>query len=316
MAPRAHVPMRRLVLLTLLAVPPGCLRSSGPPGPAPPPVPLGSAKTGELLLPIKEGSLKLAVIGDTGTGTTSQQAVAERLSWYHQRYPFTLVLMLGDNIYGADTPRDFRAKFEQPYGTLLKAGVKFHAALGNHDNPNQRFYQPFNMGGKRYYSFQPQKGLRFFALDSNYLDPEQLGWLEKELAASASDWKIAFFHHPIYSSGDKHGPDVEKREVLEPLLVKHGVRVVFSGHEHFYERLKPQKGIYHFISGGAAKLRPGRNVSDLTAKGFDDDYHFMLVEIAGDEMFFQTITPAGHTVDSGTISRSGEPPARADVGGR
>ena len=88
--------------------------------------------------------------------------------------------------------------------------MKFYAALGNHDDPNQRFYKPFNMNGERYYSFKPQQGsVRFFALDSNYMDKAQLDWLEKELAASGSDWKICFFHHPLYSSGDKHGSDVD-----------------------------------------------------------------------------------------------------------
>ena len=146
--------------------------------------------------------------------------------------------------------------------------MKFYAALGNHDNPNERFYKRFNMNGERFYTFKPKPGVRFFALDSNYMDPKQLEWLEKELAASGSDWKIVFFHHPIYSSGGAHGSDLQLREQLEPLFLKYGVDVVFAGHEHFYERIKPQKGIYYFISGGAAKLREGdvNTRSELTAK--------------------------------------------------
>jgi hypothetical protein len=303
-------------LLALVTLQVGCHGSSGPPGPAPPIQPLAPASRNELSLPMKEGSLRLAIVGDTGTGTQSQRDIGQRLAAYHKIYPFTLVLMLGDNIYGADTPRDFKSKFEDPYAPLLAAGVKFYASLGNHDNPNQAFYRNFNMGGKRYYSFSPQNGVRFFAIDSNYLDPDQLAWLEKELAASGSEWKIAFFHHPLYSSGDKHGPALEKRQALEPLLLKHGVRVVLTGHEHFYERIKPQKGIYHFISGGAAKLRPGRNVSEITDKGFDDDYHFMLAEIAGDELYFQTITRTGKTVDSGLVKRTADEPKRAATGER
>jgi 3',5'-cyclic AMP phosphodiesterase CpdA len=155
------------------------------------------------------------------------------------------------------------------------------------------------LGGERYYSFKPAAGVRFFAVDSTYIDPPQLEWLAKELAASGSDWKIAFMHHPMYSSGDRHGPAVEKREALEPVFLKNGVSVVLTGHEHFYERLKPQKGVYYFISGGAAKLRPGTNVSDLTEKGFDDDRHFMLMEISGDDLYFQAISRMGRTVDSG-----------------
>ena len=71
-------------------------------------------------------------------------------------------------------------------------------------------------------------------------------------------------------------------ELLEPLLLTQGVAVVFTGHEHFYERLKPQHGIHYFIAGSSAKLRRGNiEESNITAKGFDQGYTFMLVEIVG-----------------------------------
>lgn len=265
----------------------------------------------KLTLPLLKDSLRFAVIGDTGTGTTSQYQVGKTLIDYRGKFPFEFVLMLGDNLYGNEEAKDFEQKFERPYRPLIDAGIKFYAALGNHDDPNQRFYKLFNMSGERYYSFRPKAGVRFFALDSNYMDKKQLEWLEKELSSSGSDWKICFFHHPLYSSGEKHGPAVELRKILEPVLLKHNVSVVFAGHEHLYERLKPQKGIYHFTQGGSAKLREGNLAkTDLTAKGFDQDNSFMLVEIAGDELYFQTISRPGNTIDSGVIRRTnGKSPA-------
>jgi hypothetical protein len=259
----------------------------------------------QVALPMKEGSVRFAVIGDAGTGGSAQRRVAERIAASHRLFPFDFALMLGDNLYGGEGPSDYRRKFEAPYKPLLDAGVKFYAALGNHDDPAQRFYKLFNMNGERHYSFKPPAGsVRFYALDSNYMDKDQLAWLEKELAASDSDWKIAFFHHPLYSSGEKHGSNTALREQVEPLLVKHGVDVVFTGHEHFYERLKPQKGITYFISGNAAKLRKGNiGESAMTAKGFDQGYAFMLVEIAGNEMHFQTLDADGKTVDGGIVRR-------------
>ena len=259
----------------------------------------------ELKLPNKPDSLRFAVMGDTGTGGRDQYETALQVAKYHAVFPIAFVLMMGDNMYGGESARDFAEKFEKPFAPLLRAGIKFYAALGNHDNPNQRFYKGFNMDGKRYYTFKPRDGVRIFALDSNYMDRPQIDWLEKELGSSGSDWKIAFFHHPLYSSGEKHGPDEELRKILEPIFMTHGVNVVFAGHEHFYERLKPQKGIIHFIEGGSAKLRKGNIAkTDQTAKGFDSDNTFMLVEIAGDEMHFQTITRTGKTIDSGVISRA------------
>ena len=258
----------------------------------------------ELKLPGKKDSFHFAVLGDTGTGGRDQYETGEQVARFRQVFPFDTALLLGDNLYGGEKPKDYVNKFERPYAALINGGVKFYAALGNHDDPNQRLYKQFNMNGQRFYTFKPKDGVRFFALDSNYMDRQQIEWLEKELSNSASDWKIAFFHHPLYSSGERHGPDEDLRRVLEPLFLKYGVSVVLTGHEHFYERLKPQHGIYYFIEGGSAKLRKGNiRRSEQTAFGFDTDNTFMLCEIDGDKFYFQTITRKGQTVDSGVIER-------------
>lgn len=254
----------------------------------------------ELTLPLKPDSVRFGVIGDNGTGETPEYEVGQQLAAYHQKFPFTFVIMMGDNLYGSERPQDFVKKFEAPYKLLLDAKVDFYAVLGNHDDPNQRFYTPFNMAGKRYYSFK-KGNVRFFALDSTYMDPVQLAWLELELKASGSEWKIAYFHHPLYSSG-MHGSQTDLRVLLEPLFLKYGVGAVFSGHEHFYQRIKPQQGIYYFVSGAAGQLRAGDiKPSDLTAAGFDSDRSFMLIEVADRELSFQAISRTGQTVDKGTI---------------
>jgi 3',5'-cyclic AMP phosphodiesterase CpdA len=161
------------------------------------------------------------------------------------------------------------------------------------------------MNGERFYTVKPREDVRIFALDSNYMDKPQLEWFEKELKASGSAWKIVFFHHPIYSSGEKHGSNLELRSVLEPLFVKYGVDVVFSGHEHFYERLKPQQNIQYFIVGSSAKLREGNiGATAITAKGIDDENVFLAAEIAGDSMQFRTISRKGVVLDSGSFKRA------------
>ncbi len=257
----------------------------------------------QIQLPLKKDSLRFAIIGDTGTGSTGQQQLADLLVQYRKAYPFEFVLMMGDNLYGGEAPQDYDKKFEVIYKKLLDDKVKFYATLGNHDNSNQRFYDHFNMNGKEYYDFKKGKTL-FLSLNSNYMDERQLKWLDETLSKSDAEWKICFFHHPLYSSGKKHGSDVDLRQVLEPMLVKYGVNVVFAGHEHFYERTKPQKGIYHFISGAGGQLRSGDiKSSELTEKGFDRDLSFMLIEIADDQLFFEVVSRTGKIVDSGTIVR-------------
>jgi len=256
----------------------------------------------KLTLPNKDDSVRFVVIGDTGTGTEQQQQLADVMLRYRRAFPYEFVLMMGDNMYGGEKADDFKKKFENVYKSLLDENVKFYASLGNHDDSNQRFYDHFNMKGEEFYRLK-KGNVAFYALNSNYMDKRQVKWLEEELAKDTSEWKIAFFHHPPYSSGGKHGSSSGVREVVEPIFLKYGVNAVFSGHEHFYERIKPQKGIYYFISGAGGKLRPGdvKDNSPLTEKAYDKDMSFMLLEVAGDAMHFQVITRTGETVDSGVL---------------
>ena len=281
--------MRRRILLLLSIVP----------------LLLASLGAQDFKLPLKSGSVRFAAIGDMGTGESPQNDVAQRMMKVRETFPFDTVIMLGDNIYGGSSPSDFERKFAVPYKPLLDAGVKFYASLGNHDNTNERFYKPFNMNGESYYTYK-KGNVRFFALDSNYMDPKQLAWLETQLkGAGNGDWKICYFHHPLYSSARYHGPSKDLRQLLEPLFVNYGVDVAFYGHDHVYERIHPQQGIYYFMEGASGQLRAGDlSRSPITDKGFDSDRTFMLVEVAGDEMYFQTISRTGDTVDSGVIKKT------------
>ncbi len=259
----------------------------------------------DVKLPLQAKSVRFAVIGDSGTGEREQYDIARELEAYRQKVKFDFVIMLGDNIYGSHNPGDFASKFEQPYKPLLDAGVKFYASLGNHDDPDtERRYKPFNMNGERYYKFSKGNDVDFFVLDSNYMDPTQLKWVGDQLQASKAKWKIAYFHHPLYNFGKHHGPDVDLRAQLAPLFQKFGVNVVFSGHEHVYERMKPVDNIYYFVMGSSGKLmKHDLNASDQMVKSFDTEQGFMLVEIAGDELYFQTISRDGQTIDSGNVAR-------------
>jgi 3',5'-cyclic AMP phosphodiesterase CpdA len=261
-------------------------------------------------LPNKNGSFKFAVLGDFGTGDRTQYELAQQMAELHKRFKYEIVVLVGDNIYGSERPQDFKKKFEEPYKPLLDAGVKFYASLGNHDSREQRYYKLFNMDGKLYYTFSPKAEIRFFMLETTYPEPEQIRWLEKELQASGSHWKIPVFHHPLYSSGERHGSDIKLREVLEPLFVKYTVSVVLTGHDHFYERVKPQQGITYFVTGSGGKLRGGNidRSTGLTAAGNDTDLVFLAAEIDGDQMYFNAISRRGVVVDSGVLTRR-QPPS-------
>jgi len=256
-------------------------------------------------------SFTFAVIGDSGTGKPDQYAVAQRMNEAWSRQSFPLVVMLGDNLYGEfKGATSFRDRFEMPYAGLLGHGVRFRAVLGNHGHIEAEVnYKPFGMEGRRYYTFKEGDGLaQFFALDADTLDarpPEaaQVAWLETELKASTATWKIAMFHNPIYNAGRTHGPNKRLRELLEPLFVKHGVRLALSGHEHVYQRLKPRQGVAYFISGSSAKVAEGtldRSDASLLA-GNDSVCHFMLFTLTPSEAAFRAISAKGEVLDSGTL---------------
>ena len=291
----------RIALLPILvAFQPLVLGGERPSQPTQP----ATANAPDIRLPLKSGSVRWAVIGDNGTGQRPQLEVANQMLRYWSVVKFEFVTMNGDNIYGGHAPWDFWRKFEEPYKPLLDEKVKFYASLGNHDDPLLEInYKPYSMDGNRYYTFQ-KKDVEFFVLDSTYMTPQELSWLEDKLMNSSAKWKIAYFHHPLFTCAKYHGPDIDLRNQLMPLFTKYKVNAVWSGHEHVYERLKPQQGIYFFLEGGSGELRYHniRTSCDLDQAKLDTDRSFMLVEIDGDKMYFQTIAGSGKTVDSGELT--------------
>ena len=183
--------------------------------------PTGGAPAPPFAFPLDANSVRFAVIGDMGSGKRAQYDTAAQMMTSRGRFPFEFVITVGDNIYAGNSPADVEKAFAAPYKALLDAGVLFYATLGNHDDTNQRFYKPFNMNGERYYAYT-KRHVRFVALDSNYMDPTQVAWLEARLRdAGRADWTIVYLHHALYSSARYHGSARDLRAVLEPLFVQY-----------------------------------------------------------------------------------------------
>jgi acid phosphatase len=258
-------------------------------------------------LPGIPGSTSFAMIGDGGSGDAAQQSVADAmLRYFTTARRFTFVLMLGDNLYRDDYQREFSV----PYQGLLERGVLFYAALGNHDRELQQHYKPFHMTDRTYYAFT-EGNARFVVLNSNNPgDKAQLAWFNSAFGSTGTKWRIGVFHHPLYSSGDHAQESRESiRPALEPALVRNKVDVVFSGHDHLYERIAPQQGIRYFVSGGG-----GRDLYSFHKSAFDEAgssaLHFMVAEIDGDQMFFEAITPQGRALDCGVLWRTADAAAK------
>jgi len=252
--------------------------------------------------------VRFAVMGDWGDGDSNTVAVARQMAAVHGRTPLDMVVTAGDNIYPDGSASLFRERFEVPFEALLAREVPFYACLGNHDVRSGRdaqiHYPLFHMGGRAYYAKATDGGaVEFFVLDSNAIDERQLAWLDGALARSTAVWKVAVLHHPPFSSGKRHGSSTDVRAQVHPLFVRHGVRVVFSGHDHIYQRVTPQDGIQYFISGAGGKIRVGdlKRNDALVAAGYDDDSHFMVIEADASSFRFSAINTAGAVVDSGAV---------------
>jgi 3',5'-cyclic AMP phosphodiesterase CpdA len=259
-------------------------------------------------------SLHFLAVADTGGGNASQRAVGAQMAAVHQRQPVDLVILGGDNIYPNGDIAQANEKFTIPYRSLLRAGVPFHAVLGNHDirtangNP-QVAYKPFGMGGRWYVL---RRGpVEFFMLDTNVNADwgRQLPWLKQALAASAAPWKVVVGHHPIVSSGH-YGDDPVARARLTPLFRRHGVQLYINGHDHNYERSVPIDGTtYLVVGGGGAYLRPvkpGRNSARAISV-----HSFAELTVKGDRLSIIAWDAEGQAIDRAALRRDGSLSSRA-----
>lgn len=254
----------------------------------------------------KELMLRFVAVADSGAGDRNQFASAAAMANYHRKNPYSLVTLAGDNIYNSGEMERIGIAFEQPYAALLKQGVKFRAALGNHDirtengDPQVR-YAGFNMKG-RYYTYR-ETAVQFFVLDTNHNADwkNQLAWLEAELGRSNAPWKIVYGHHPIYSAG-QYGDDPKLIQALTPLFKKHQVALYINGHEHNYERTASIEGTTYLITGiGGASLRPVR--PNQSTEYAVSRFGFSAIEVYPDRIQIEGIGTDGLVFDRGIVPR-------------
>ena len=219
------------------------------------------------------GAFDFTVIGDSGTGSRAQGDVAAQMLALDPDF----ILHTGDVIYPDGQAAGYDPRFFTPYRDLLDRRPVF-PSLGNHDYHTAEaqpyldvFYLPeASSGGERYYSFD-WGDAHFVALDTNQpyaLGSAQYDWLVSDLSASTATWKFVFFHHAFYSSGPHgvfDGYVQHMRAALAPVFAQHSVDIVFSGHDHDYERSKPIDGVIYIVSGGGGATLYPVGASDFTA---------------------------------------------------
>jgi acid phosphatase type 7 len=219
-----------------------------------------------------------------------------------------LVLHTGDVVYSAGQERHYDRRFFAPYRNLIKT-VPLFPVLGNHDVRErngaaflENFHPPLSSpGSTKRYSFD-WGNTHFVALDSELYHSdrgssheEQRDFLDQDLASARKRWKVAFLHRSPYGSS-RQGGDEKVREDLEPLFVKYGVDLVFSGHDHVYERTVPVEGVTYVVSGGGGRRLYRAGQGELTACS-KSAHHAVLVRVDGRRLLLEAVEAGGKVVD-------------------
>lgn len=244
--------------------------------------------------------VRLVAFGDSGGGGSDQLAILGQL----RTVPFDFMIHLGDIAYESGTRAQLDGAFFQMYADLLEDFPMFPAS-GNHEYETddaapfrEAFVLPENGGPaglERWYSFD-WGDVHLAVLDSERMGTPQAAWLDADLTANHLPWTIVYFHRPPFSSGD-HGNDGTVQKFFVPILVKHQVPLVLSGHDHDYERTKPIDGVTYVVSGGGG--RGTRPVGRSSFTAFSEAViHFVYVTVDGKQLTLHAIDGTGQEFDS------------------
>lgn len=244
-------------------------------------------------------SVRFLAMGDSGGGGSDQKALLAQMF----TVPYDLIIHTGDIAYDSGTISEFEDNVFSVYNRLFRH-LPFFPVSGNHEyeTDDARPYRdvfalPSN---ERWFSYD-WGNVHFAAIDTEQDYAVQARWLDEDLAKSSQPWKIVYMHRPPYASSER-GSDLEAREAFAPIFEKHGVKLVLTGHEHHYERTKPQRGVHYIVTGGGGQGTRAVTPSSFTAFA-QEVIHFVYVDVGPDELTLYAIDGTGAQFDSLTISR-------------
>ena len=247
--------------------------------------------------------------GDTTTADLIDDVVAQD--------PSAIVFTTGDNVYSDGSAEEFSRCYDPTWG---RHKDRTRPAPGNHDyNTSDAtgyfgyFGEAAGQPGEGYYSYQAGDW-QVLVLNSNcgdipcYAGSPQEQWLRQELEASDAACTLAYWHHPLFSSGDHGG--VAEVSALFAALHEGDAELVVNGHDHNYERFAPQdpdgthdpvEGIRQFVAGtGGTGNRSFDQVAPNSETRYTDSFGILKLALYADGYEWEFIPEAGSTfVDVG-----------------
>ena len=186
---------------------------------------------------------------------------------------------------------------------------------------NYQFTLPENgpKGQRESAYFYDYQGVRFVCLNSNRMQEEQVAWFDSVLSNNPNKWTIASFHHPVFS-GARDRDNKRLRELWKPIIDKHNVDLVLTGHDHTYTRGQAGPDSKNAIAG--VNARDGGTVYVVSVSGGKmyeltdslwKDYNakldrtaentqlFQVIHINGDKLEYQAYTATGILYDAFTL---------------
>jgi predicted phosphodiesterase len=257
-------------------------------GPLTDPAPLVTAAP-----PGQDEPVRFVVLGDTGSGSAAQQAIARRIA----SEPFDFLVFLGDLAYEEGSAEQLQTRFFEVYKDYLQYAPAF-PAMGNHDRRTRNggpYLEAFVLPPPElYYSFD-WGDVHIVVLDTTGNYREQIEWLKEDLSANRKRFTIAVGHHPMYT-GSIRGPHLALRARFWSLLAFYGVNMLVMGHEHHYQRFARRNGIIHIVSGGGGG-RLTRVYSKAGSEATRTVHHYLAFEVTKNKLTMRAIDIAGKEFD-------------------
>lgn len=247
----------------------------------------------------RSGDHEILIYGDAGNGDAFQREVGLAMWRDHRKSPFDFAVSTGDNQYLPTASDVYERVFERPYAELVRAGVPFYQALGNHDLEEGRLADQlaysarvkalergkggFVLPSENYVVRKPNLTWIFASVGDGEgriaITPETSRFLESALReAQGTGWIILTTHYPLFSTGPR-GDNGALQAKLFPLLERYPVDFCFSGHEHHAELLKPWEWMSQAIVGNGREIRPGRRASARPSLFFMSEIGFARLRI-------------------------------------
>jgi len=268
------------------------------------------------------GKFSFLVIGDSGAASAEQMSLIQMMA---AEPDVAMAVHVGDLAYSDGTFAEFETNYFQPNAPLMRS-LGFFSTPGNHEYMTDQA-APYLAGVAtpagsvpttdlgRYYSFD-WGSAHFVSLDSNYLmtggAQGMLAWLDADLAATTQRWRIVFLHHPPYPSGYHVGDPVciAVAQQVVPIVERHGVQLVLSGHEHAFERTYPLAGgvpvdfpspstMYVITGGGGAGLEPVGSVPQCAMSV--EAFNYLRVDVEHESIRLRATGLNGEEIDDITL---------------